>query len=199
MATTSIVKHDDTGYKLPSINEIYTKDDLSTLQKDSAFQVLLNQEPKKEWLKSHPTAKIQIRDSEGREKYVPLQYIPIQRIEWLLVNIFLKYRVEIKSQALMANSIVVTVRLHYYDHIANEWHWQDGIGASPLQTDKGAGAIDFNNMKSHAVMLAAPAAESYAVKDAAEKIGKLFGKDLNRADAVSFDSLKDKYKELLQD
>jgi hypothetical protein len=38
-------------------------------------------------------------------------------------------------------------------------------------------------------MKAAPAAESYAVKDAAEKIGKIFGKDLNRKDEIIYDSL----------
>jgi hypothetical protein len=50
-------------------------------------------------------------------------------------------------------------------------------------------------------MKAAPAAESYAVKDAAEKIGKLFGKDMNRADKIMYDTLptiekKDKLEEL---
>ena len=67
--------------------------------------------------------------------------------------------------------------------------FQDGVGAAPLQTDKGAGAVDFNAIKSDAVMKAAPAAESYAVKDAAEKIGKLFGKDMNRADQILYDEL----------
>ena len=38
-------------------------------------------------------------------------------------------------------------------------------------------------------MKAAPAAESYAVKDAAEKIGKLLGKDMNRADRIMYDTL----------
>jgi len=50
-------------------------------------------------------------------------------------------------------------------------------------------------------MKAAPAAESYAVKDAAEKIGKLFGKDMNRADKIMYDTLptiekKDKLEDL---
>ena len=58
------------------------------------------------------------------------------------------------------------------------------------------------------VMKAAPAAESYAIKDAAEKIGKLFGKDLNRADKIMYDSLltlvkkddkEDKYKNMFNE
>ena len=67
--------------------------------------------------------------------------------------------------------------------------WQDGIGAMAIQTDKGKGAMDWNYTKPDGVMKAAPAAESYAFKDAAEKIGKLFGKDMNRADQIAYDSL----------
>jgi hypothetical protein len=164
---------------LPSIAEIYNNDTMPVLQKDSLFQVLVNQEPKKDWVKIHPITKE--------------PYIPIERIEWLLTNIFLKWRVEIKDSKIMANSVCVTVRLYYYDHASQEWHWQDGIGAAPLQTEKGAGAIQFDKIKSAAVQMGAPMAETFAVKDAAEKIGKLFGKDLNRKEVLSFDSLKDRY------
>jgi len=35
-------------------------------------------------------------------------------------------------------------------------------------------------MKTMAIQMGAPAAESLAVKDAAEKIGRIFGRDVNR-------------------
>jgi hypothetical protein len=95
----------------------------------------------------------------------------------------------------IANSVVVTVRLFYQDVLSNEMLWQDGIGAAPIQTDKGAGAMDWNATKNDAVMKAAPAAESYAVKDAAEKIGKLFGKDMNRADKIMYNTLPEVKRE----
>lgn len=179
--------------KLPNISEIYNDKSLSVLQKDSALQVLLNQPPSISWLKDHPTAKK--KDNNGNN--VPIKFIPIERIEWLLTVIFLRWKVEIKSSVVMANSVCVTVRLHYFDHAANEWNWMDGIGAQPLQTDSGSGANNADRLKANAVQIAAPAAESYAVKDAAEKLGKLFGKDLNRAENVSFDALVDKYKSTL--
>jgi hypothetical protein len=183
--------------KLPTIAELYKNDTLPTMHKESLFQVLVNQEPKKEWLKDHPTAKREVKDDKGNKRYVPVQYLPIERVEWLLTNIFLKTRVEIKESKQIANSVVVTVRLHYYNHIDKEWDWQDGIGASPLQTEKGAGAIEWDKIKSSAVQMGAPAAETYAVKDAAEKIGKLFGRDLNRADQTNYDNLSDKYAKAL--
>jgi hypothetical protein len=97
-----------------------------------------------------------------------------------------KYRVEIKESKLLANSVVVTIRLHVLDPISGEWDWQDGIGATPLQTAKEAGAIEFDKIKSAAVQMGAPAAESMAVKDAAEKFGKLFGKDLGRKEILDY-------------
>lgn len=162
--------------KLPTLQDL--RSDIELKADQNALNVLLNAEPPKEWIKEHPMFK-------------KVRYLPIERVEYLLTRIFLKWNVEIKSVQVIANSVVTTIRLYYQDPMSDQMLWQDGVGAAPLQTDKGAGAVDFNAIKSDAVMKAAPAAESYAVKDAAEKIGKLFGKDLNRADKIMYDSLLD--------
>jgi hypothetical protein len=172
----------ETKKNLPAIQDLYG--DIEKSSGQNALNVLLNQPPTEKWLKPHPTAKKKV---DGKD--VPITYIPIERVEYLLTRIFIKWRVEIKDVKLIANSVIVTVRLYYQDPLTGEWDYQDGVGANPLQTDKDAGATNFDRIKSHAVMIAAPAAESYAVKDAAEKIGKLFGKDLNRADQIGYDSL----------
>jgi len=160
---------------LPAIKDLYSGN-LDQKQDQNSINVLLNQPPAPGWIKEHPFAK-------------GIKYIPIERIEYLLTRLFLQWRVEVKQIQVIANSVTVTIRLHYQNIQDNEWSWQDGIGAAPIQTDKGAGAMDWNATKSDAVMKAAPAAESYAVKDAAEKIGKLFGKDLNRKDEIGYDAL----------
>ena len=161
---------------LPTLQDL--RSDIELKADQNALNVLLNAEPPKDWVKEHPMFK-------------KVRYLPIERVEYLLTRIFLKWNVEIKSVQVIANSVVTTIRLYYQDPMSDQMLWQDGIGAAPLQTDKGAGAVDFNAIKSDAVMKAAPAAESYAIKDAAEKIGKLFGKDLNRADKIMYDSLLD--------
>lgn len=164
---------------LPTINDLYNETD-KLLVKQNQVNLLLNQDPKKDWVKEHPM-------------YRGAKYIPIERIEWLLTNVFIKYRIEILREGLIANSVYVAVRLHYKDVATGEWEWVDGIGASPLQTDKDAGATDWQRIKTDAVMKALPSAESFAVKDAAEKLGKLFGKDLNRADKIMYDTLQGKF------
>lgn len=173
---------------LPAIRELYEEKDVELLKRENDLNVLLNQPPKDEWIRSHPIAKKEIM-IDGQKKTVPLQYIPIGRIEWLLTRIFINWHTEIKTVQLIGNSVVVTIRLHYQSVTDGEWHFQDGVGANPLQTEREAGACDFNKLKSAAVQIATPAAESYAVKDAAEKLGKLFGKDLNRADEIAYDVL----------
>ena len=150
------------------------------VSKQNDLNVLLNQEPKQGWIKKHPTA-------------TNVKYIPIGIIEFLLTNIYIKWRVEILREGLLANSVYCAIRLHYKDPVTNEWDWVDGIGGAPLQTDKDAGATDWTHIKSSAVMIGLPAAESYAIKDAAEKLGKLFGKDLNRKDTLGYDSLVGKF------
>lgn len=178
--------------KLPSISELYTTD-LELLDKQNDLNLLLNQEPKKEWMKDHPIAKVEFKDASGNKVKVPVKYLPIERIEWLLTNIFISWKFEILREGLIANSAYVTGRLHYRNPITGEWDWMDGTGAQPLQTESGAGATEFDKIKSSAVQISLPAAESYAVKDAAEKLGKLFGKDMNRADKIAYDTLYGKF------
>ena len=168
------------------IENLYANLELAAASNE--LNILLNHEPKTEWLRKHPT--VSVKGSDGNWK--PLLYMPIQIIEYLLISIFLRYRVEVKSLQLVANSVVVTVRLHYLLP-SGEWEYQDGIGAQPIQIDKDHGATDFSHMKSNAIQIGAPAAESYAVKDAAEKIGKIFGKDLNRADYVGYEALANRF------
>lgn len=169
---------------LPSIQELYKDTDMAI--KENKLNFLLNQEPNPKWIKEHPTAKKTIKLPTGEEVEVPILYLPINRVEWLLTRIFLKWRVSIKKVQLIANSVEVTIRLYYRNPLDFEWDWNDGTGAVPIQIKSGSkSAIAFEHMRSNSIQLASPSAESFAVKDAAEKIGRIFGKDLNR-DAISY-------------
>ena len=161
--------------QLPALADLYDGD-LELKDDQNKLNILLNQPPKASWIKDHPFAK-------------GVKYIPIGRIEYLLTRLFIKWWVEVKSIQTIANSCVVILTLHYQNVENNEWSCQDGIGAAPIQTEKDSGAMDWNKVRTDSVMKAAPAAESYAIKDAAEKIGKIFGKDLNRKDEIIYDNL----------
>lgn len=154
--------------------KLVDENQLIVLVKQDEFLNLLNMPTPEIFIKDHPMAK-------------GVKYVPIDKVEFLLTKIFQQWRVQILDQGQLLNAIYCKVRLHYFHPINQKWDYQDGVGATAIQVDKGKNASDLGAIKSDAIQKALPAAESYAVKDAAEKIGKIFGKDLNRRDTLAFD------------
>ncbi len=169
-----------TARQLPKLNELHHDPD--TAFKNDEFNYLVNQQPFEKWIKRHPI--VTVLNDEG--KNTKLQYLPVEKVELLLTRIFQHWRREVVSVQLILNSVVAHVRLHYLHPVTGEWEFHDGVGACPIQTKSGAAAGDFSQLQTSGVQMAAPAAVSYALKDAAECIGKLFGKDLNRRDTSAF-------------
>lgn len=160
--------------QLPTLAELHH--DIKEAFKNDQLNLLLNQPPHDKWLKKHPI--IKVKDSNGNN--VPLVYLPIDKIHFMLTRIFGFWELEIKSIQVAFNSIVAVVRLWVKDPVSGELRFHDGTGACPVQTDKGESAANLSAIKSGAIQMAAPAAVSYAMKDAAENFGKLFGRDLNK-------------------
>ena len=151
---------------------------LESAFKNDQLNHLLNQNPPEGWVMDHPFAK--------NEKGLPIKYIPIEKVEFLLRRIFKRYRVEVMGYSALFNSVACHVRVHYLNPVNGEWDYQDGVGAVGMQVDKGHKASDMNAIKKEAVMMALPSAKSYAIKDALEILGSLFGANLNRKDVVGF-------------
>ena len=156
---------------LPTLQELHHDTDLAL--KNDQLNLLLNQEVPKQWIKQHPFAK-------------NVQYLPIDKVEFLLTRIFQEWRCEVIDYKQVFNSVTCHVRLHYLNPTSGAWSYHDGVGAVGVQVDKGSNASDLNAIKQDAVMKALPAAKSYALKDAADHLGKLFGRDLNRKDTLEF-------------
>ena len=184
---TSQKKRNNMADKQIRITDLIDKRSLPKLVKRDDFLQLVNLDPPQKYVKEHPMA-------------AGVKYLPIEIVETFLTKLFQEWRIEILREGQLANSIYTAVRLHYKDPITSEWQWQDGVGAVPIQTKKGFAASDLSAINNDAIMKGLPAAESFAVKDAAEKIGKIFGRDLNRRDAMTFaptygtDEVKDQMK-----
>lgn len=168
---------------LPTIAELYS-DNIEVAFKNDRLNKLVNTQPKKEWIKENKYA--------GNSSY-----IPIGIVESLIQKVFKQYKIEVIREGTMFNSVYCTIRLHYWNGIENTWNFHDGVGAVQLQTKSGSSPAQLENINNNAVMMALPMAKSYAIKDAAEHIGALFGRDLNRKDVMNFTedlSLKDARK-----
>lgn len=169
-----------TPRKLPTLSELHLSPEEA--YRNDEFNFLLNQPPHESWLKKHPIVKV--KDANG--KFTPLKYLPVDKHEWLLTRIFQTWKREILDIKQIFNSIVAIVRVHYKHPVTGEWLFHDGTGAVAAQTDSGSAASDLSAIKTNAVQIGAPAAVSYALKDAAECLGKLFGRDLNKYDTLAF-------------
>lgn len=137
------------------------------------FLEIVNQSPPDSWLQNHPLVK-------------NVKYLPIERVEWMLDKMFQQWRVEVLREGTMFNSIYCAVRLHYYHPVQGAWTSQDGYAAVPAKTKQGAKASDMTEILSESVMTGLPAAKSFAIKDAADHIGKIFGRDVNRKNQLEF-------------
>lgn len=154
--------------KLPTIQELSM--DAETGLKNDQLNMLLNQEPPASWVKVHPMTKT--------------KYLPIEKIEFLLIKIFQSFSVEVIDVGPLFQSAYCHVRVKVLNPIDGTFIIHDGVGAAPIQVDAGQSAADLSKIKAAAVQMALPAAKSYAIKDACEHFGKLFGRDLNRKDVI---------------
>lgn len=156
---------------LPKLADLH-RDPLEAFKNDE-FKLLMNQPVHKAWIK--------------KNKYADnAEYLPIDKVEFMLDRIFQIWKLEIMSVTQLFNSVQATVRLHYQHPVSGEWLFHDGGGAKELQTKSGTGPVksDLSNISSNACAMAVPIAISAALKDAADHLGTTFGRDLNRKDAI---------------
>ena len=160
--------------KLPTIHELFA-DDIELAGKSEGLNAILNTPPPEKWIKEHP--------------FIPgWKYLPIDKVEYLLTKIFKMSKIEVRKTGMLMNSVEVTVRVHYFNPAVGKMVYHDGVGACELQTMAKTGALkmDMSNVSRGAVSMALPIAKTLAVKDACDHIGKIFGRDLNRKDVLSF-------------
>ena len=160
-------------YKLPVLADLLPAEKIEMMKKQSQLQVLLNQEPPKAW--------IDVNKYAGNSKS-----LSIGKIQFLLTKFFLNYRTEVRDSKILANSVAVTVRVFVQDPVTLEWRFNDGIGAVPIKTDKGANPSDLSKIKNDAIQTGLPAAKAYAFKNACKEFGVIFGRDLNRDDFFDY-------------
>ena len=156
---------------LPSLADLHYN--IEEAFKNDKFKKLVNEPPHSTWIQKNPFA-----DNA--------EYIPIDKVEYFLDVIFQDWKIEILEAKQLFNAAVITVRLHYKHPVTGLWLFHDGVGAKELQTKSQSGNLkaDLSNMTKSAVQMAFPIAKSMAIRDAADHIGKLFGRDLNRKNTI---------------
>lgn len=178
--------------ELPVLKDLIA--DIDSYEKTDKLNFLLNQPVPEKWIKNHPYIKKTVIDEQGRKIQIPYPYLPIDKVEHLLRKIFKRIRVEILREGSSFNGVYVTVRVHYWNPVYNEWDFHDGIGAIHLQVKSGSSPANLNDINNGALSMAFPLAKTLAVKDAAEMLGEIFGANLNRNDTAVYQMDKEREK-----
>ncbi|MFN9581166.1 MAG: hypothetical protein ACK566_00660 [Bacteroidota bacterium] len=146
----------------------------TTLTKTGAVDLLqdftakLNSQPMREWLKKTP---------DNKAEYIPIGILENQLREDF--NGLVQY--EVLSERRELNEYIVSARIKVFHPVLMQWLNYDGIGAVQIMQDSGASISQFNETKKkNALQMNAPKAYAEAIKNAAKKIGKKYGADVNR-------------------
>ena len=133
-----------------------------------AFNSIIAASPKAEWVKVNPFSQ-------------NAKYLPIGVVENLLRLLYPMHQIEhVGDVKILGNSVVVSVTLKVYHPFYNQWLSYAGIGAVPIELTSGSNPIDFTKINAKAMHKNVPSALSFAVANAAKKIGNIFGANLNR-------------------
>lgn len=113
------------------------------------------------------------------------KYLPIRIVEELLTGIFPFWQVEqVGEPKILGNSIVISVNLKVFHPLLGQWLNFAGVGAVPIEVERGAHPTDWTKINSKGLHKNVPAALSFAISNAAKKIGKLFGSHLNSSETI---------------
>lgn len=164
--------------QLPKLDDLYSDETLDALETSAELAVLLNAEPNPKWIK--------VQDG--------IPYLPVDRVKWLLSRIFVEWQWEVRHSMQLWNGVAVAGRIHYR-HPSGEWRFTDGVGAAPVQFKKDTSPLP-ENLNQKSLQKAYPSAESFALKNAAKKLGKLFGARLSQNDEFDYGLVLDRFDAL---
>ena len=184
-----LIKH-----KLPALADLLSDDMVIARIKQDDLNLILNTPVPQKWIKKHPVVNIKINGVS-----VPLPYISVKKVKFLLNRIYGSYTWEIKNVGQILNSIYVTGTITVINPITGEKQCQDGCGAAAIQMDSGATQGELSKIKANAIQIGLPAAESYALKNAAEKFGDIFGGNIYDLEQSEYQAVfNDKIRETLK-
>lgn len=107
--------------------------------------------------------------------------VPISALETTLDEVYLGlWKTDNFRHQVIANEIVGTIDLHVFDPQAKIWITRSGSAAVMIRQKKDAALNDISAKIKNGLMMDFPKLESMCLKAAAKRLGKKFGRDLNR-------------------
>jgi hypothetical protein len=163
------------------LEELFEDTSLKEFEKRMKFHKLLSVNPNKNKIKAHPYMK-------------NVKYLPISHVQSLMdMFFFCQWGMRNFQTQVISNEVVGTMEVYYIDPITGKEHTRTGTAAIQIMVDKvpdniknspqerNRWAIDGSNKKANALEMGYPKLDAMCFKNACAKIGKIFGRDLNRS------------------
>lgn len=140
-----------------------------------AFIKMLNKEPNKNELG---------KTADGKASTIPISFIEMTLDEtfkglWSTENF---------TYQVFANEVVGSLELVAIHPVNGMQIRRTGAASIQIMVNKGTNPLDINNKKSNALDMGFPRLKSECLKNAAQSLGKIFGRDLNRDKSDVFKS-----------
>lgn len=125
------------------------------------------------------------RTPDGKARTVPISFVEMTLDEYF----FGLWETSGFQWAVVANEVVGSIELTITHPVTGQKYRRTGAASIVIMVDKGANALDINAKKSNALDMGFPKLKAECVKNAAQSLGKLFGRDLNRKQADVYQPL----------
>ena len=131
-------------------------------------------------LNSNPNSnELSSRKVAGGKQYF---YLPISFLEMELDELFFgAWKTHSFKTSVIANEVVGSLVLEFYHPVLGAWITRVGAAGVAIQQHKGATPLEIEKKKTNAMEMCYPHLLSDCFRNAASKIGKRFGRDLNRS------------------
>lgn len=131
---------------------------------------------------SPPPKEVQMNKYADGSRYLPISFVQMNLDELF----FGLWSWEITDVKVVANEILVWGNLKALHPVSNTWITRSGTGAAMIQQKSGSAIDDISAKIKNTISKDLPHAEAEALKNAAKKLGRRFGRDLNRGFADDF-------------
>ena len=173
---------------IKSVLAIQERNDATVLQKTEQFTQMLNREPRPESLDKTPDGKAQT--------------VTISHVEMTLDELFFgQWSTENFKWSAITNEVQGSLELVVIHPITGQTLRRVGAASIVIQVDKAPEnltqqqrnewALNPSNKKSNSLDLGFPKLKAECLKNAAQSLGKIFGRDINR-------KIKDNYQPLIK-
>lgn len=136
----------------------------------------LNTEPNQSELQATP---------DGKAKSLPISFVEMTLDEYF----FGLWSTEGFKWSVIANEIVGSIDLIVTNPVSGAQIRRVGAASIQIMVDKGTDPLNVNNKKANALDMGFPKLKAECTKNAAQSLGKLLGRDVNRKHADTFNGL----------